>query len=89
MTFGVFYLASVAFMARRVPHHLRASGQGLFAAVTFGIGGLVGYTTSGAAYALLGGPALFGVAALLEVVAALFVLQSSPAPTPASEPKPV
>jgi PPP family 3-phenylpropionic acid transporter len=89
MTFGVFYLASVAFMARRVPHHLRASGQGLFAAVTFGIGGLVGYTSSGAAYALLGGPALFAVAGLLEVVAALFVLQSSPAPTNVHEPEPV
>jgi PPP family 3-phenylpropionic acid transporter len=68
-----------------VPTHLRASGQGLFAAVTFGVGGLVGYTTSGAAYALLGGPALFAVAGLLEVVAALFVLQSSPT----SEPEPV
>jgi PPP family 3-phenylpropionic acid transporter len=80
LTFGVFYLASVAFMARRVPPHLRASGQGLFAAVTFGVGGLMGYATSGAGYSLLGGHALFGVAGLLEVVAALLVLQSSAAP---------
>ncbi len=82
MTFGVFYLSSVAFMARRVPPHLRASGQGLFAAVTFGIGGLMGHTLSGVGYSLLGGHALFGVAGLLELVAVLFVLQSSPAITP-------
>jgi PPP family 3-phenylpropionic acid transporter len=81
MTFGVFYVASVAFMARRVPPHLRASGQGLFAAVTFGIGGLLGHTLSGAGYALLGGHSLFGVAGLLEIVAVLLVLQSSPVPT--------
>ncbi|HEX8703770.1 MAG TPA: MFS transporter [Myxococcaceae bacterium] len=83
MTFGVFYVASVAFMARRVPPHLRASGQGLFAAVTFGIGGLLGHTLSGAGYSLLGGHALFGVAGLLELGAVFLVLQSSPAPTPA------
>jgi PPP family 3-phenylpropionic acid transporter len=83
LTFGIFYVASVAFMARRVPPHLRASGQGLFAAVTFGVGGLLGYATSGAGYALLGGQALFAVAGVLEVVAALFVLQSSSAPVQA------
>jgi len=84
MTFGVFYVASVAFMARRVPPHLRASGQGLFAAVTFGVGGLVGNMLSGAGFHLLGGHALFAVAGLLEVVAVLLVLQSSPAPLPPS-----
>jgi PPP family 3-phenylpropionic acid transporter len=89
MTFGVFYLASVAFMARRVPPHLRASGQGLFAAVTFGVGGLVGYAASGAAYSLLGGHALFGVAGVLALGAALLVLQSSPASGPAHPPESV
>ena len=86
MTFGVFYVASVAFMARRVPTHLRASGQGLFAAVTFGIGGLLGNTLSGAGFALLGGHGLFGVAGLLELVAVILVLQSSPAHTPSHAP---
>lgn len=88
MTFGVFYLASVAFMARRVPQHLRASGQGLFAAVTFGIGGLVGFTSSGAGYSLLGGGhALFAVAGVLEIIAALLVLQASPAPSLQAQPE--
>jgi PPP family 3-phenylpropionic acid transporter len=90
MTFGVFYVASVAFMARRVPQHLRASGQGLFAAATFGVGGLVGFASSGAAYSLLGGGhALFAVASGLEVVAALLVLQASPAPGPQHPPEPI
>jgi MFS transporter, PPP family, 3-phenylpropionic acid transporter len=88
MTFGVFYIASVAFMARRVPQHLRATGQGLFAAVTFGVGGLIGFATSGAGYSLLGGGhALFGVAGVLEVVAAVLVLQASPTPGPEHAPE--
>lgn len=86
MTFGIFYVSSVAFMARRVPQHLRASGQGLFAAVTFGVGGLVGFSSAGAAYSLLGGGhALFAVAAVLELIAAVLVLQASPARTPTTQ----
>jgi PPP family 3-phenylpropionic acid transporter len=89
MSFGVFYVASVAFMARRVPEHLRASGQGLFAAVTFGIGGLIGFSASGAGYALLGGGhALFAVAGVVEVIAAVLVLQASPAASgPTAQPE--
>ncbi|MFP2933572.1 MFS transporter [Pyxidicoccus sp. 3LG] len=78
LTFGAFYVASVAFLARRVPPELRASGQALFAAVTFGLGGLVGYASSGAAYDWLGGHRLFAVAAVLEVVAITLVLQAAP-----------
>jgi PPP family 3-phenylpropionic acid transporter len=78
MTFGAFYVASIAFVARHVPPHLRASGQGLFAAITFGLGGLVGNTTAGAGYDWLGGHRLFAVAAGLELLAALLVLRISP-----------
>jgi PPP family 3-phenylpropionic acid transporter len=86
ITFGVFYVSSVAFMARRVPQHLRASGQGLFAAVTFGVGGLVGFSASGAGFSLLGGGhALFAVAGVLEILAAVLVLQASPALHPAEQ----
>jgi PPP family 3-phenylpropionic acid transporter len=86
-TFGAFYVASIAFMARRVPPHLRASGQALFASVTFGLGGLVGYVSAGAGYDWLGGHRLFAVAAVLEGVAAALVLRASPpAPSgPASD----
>ncbi|HEX8826122.1 MAG TPA: MFS transporter [Archangium sp.] len=82
MTFGAFYVASIAFVARRVPPHLRASGQGLFAAVTFGLGGLVGYATAGAGYDWLGGHRLFAVAAVLELLAAALVLRISPEKPP-------
>ncbi len=87
LTFGAFYVACVAFLARRVPPELRASGQALFAAVTFGVGGLVGYASSGAAYDWLGGHRLFAVAGVLELAAAVLVLQASPPPE--GEPLPV
>ncbi|MFP2908264.1 MFS transporter [Pyxidicoccus sp. 3LFB2] len=80
LTFGAFYVACVGFLARRVPPELRASGQALFAAVTFGVGGLVGYASSGAAYDWLGGHRLFAMAAVLELGAVLLVLQASPPP---------
>jgi len=83
LTFGAFYVASVAFLSRRVPPELRASGQALFAAVTFGFGGLVGYVSSGAGYDWLGGHRLFAVAGALELVAALLVLRAVGAPAPA------
>jgi PPP family 3-phenylpropionic acid transporter len=78
MTFGAFYVTGIAFLARRVPPHLRASGQGLFSALTFGLGGLVGYTTAGAGYDWLGGHRLFAVAGVLELAAAALVLRISP-----------
>jgi MFS transporter, PPP family, 3-phenylpropionic acid transporter len=82
MTFGAFYVASIAFLARRIPPHLRASGQGLFAALTFGLGGLVGYATAGAGYDWLGGHRLFAVAGVLELAAAALVLRISPEELP-------
>ncbi len=54
-TFGAFYVGAIAFLARRVPVAQRASGQALFASVTFGLGGLVGYLSAGAGYDWLSG----------------------------------
>jgi MFS transporter, PPP family, 3-phenylpropionic acid transporter len=82
LTFGAFYVASISFLARRVPPHLRASGQGLFTALTFGLGGLVGYSTAGAGYDWLGGHRLFAAAGLLELAAAALVLRISPEEPP-------
>ncbi|WNG58929.1 MFS transporter [Archangium gephyra] len=78
LSFGVFYVASIAFVVRRVPPHLRASGQGLFAAITFGLGGLVGYSSAGAGYDWLGGHRLFAAATVLELAAAALVLRIPP-----------
>jgi PPP family 3-phenylpropionic acid transporter len=74
LTFGAYYVASVEYLARRVPPELRATGQGLLVAITFGLGGLVGYVGGGAGYDLLGGHRLFAVAAVLEVAAAVLAL---------------
>ena len=50
LTFGAFYLASVAYMSQAAPGSLRATGQSLYVAATFGIGGLVGYLGTGAGF---------------------------------------
>jgi len=84
LTFGAFYVASLALLARRVPAGLKASGQALFVAVTFGVGGIVGYAASGLGYDWLGGHRLFAVAATLEVLAAIIVLGVHPPPPPGS-----
>jgi PPP family 3-phenylpropionic acid transporter len=91
LTFGAFYLAAVAWMAERAPASLRATGQSLFVACTFGIGGLVGYMGSGRAYDALGGGPLFALAAGLEWLPVLALwwlgapVPAVPAAAPASE----
>jgi PPP family 3-phenylpropionic acid transporter len=75
LTFGAFYIAAVSFLARTIPPERRARGQGLFGAVTFGAGGLVGFAVSGVGFDALGGPGLFAAAAAAEIVAALLVLR--------------
>lgn len=90
LTFGAFYLAAVAWMAARAPGSLRATGQALFVACTFGVGGLVGYLGSGRTYDAVGGAKLFALAAGLEwlPVLALWWL-GSPAAANNAEGRPV
>jgi PPP family 3-phenylpropionic acid transporter len=64
-TFGVFYLAGVQTMDTFVPDGLRATAQGIFASVTFGLGGLVGNALAGLLYEPLGMDRLYMVAAVL------------------------
>jgi PPP family 3-phenylpropionic acid transporter len=68
-TFGVFYLAGVQTMDALVPDGLRATAQGVFASVTFGVGGLVGNTLAGLLYEPLGMARLYMVAAALAAAA--------------------
>lgn len=70
-TFGVFYLAAVQTVDGLVPDGLRASAQGLFASVTFGLGGLVGNTLGGLLYEPLGMAWLYGAAATVSAAGAL------------------
>lgn len=68
LTFGAFYVTAVGQVARLAPDSLRATGQSLFASVTFGLGGLIGFTGSGVLYDLMGGHRLFALAGVLELV---------------------
>ena len=80
-TFGAFYLAAVAHMAEQAPGSLRATAQAMFAAATFGVGGVIGYRVSGALYDRLGGSTLFLIAAgmaLLPLVPLAFARPREP-----------
>ena len=81
LTFGAFYLASVAYMAQAAPGSLRATGQSLYVAATFGIGGLVGYLGTGAGFDALGGHRLFAVASGAALLPALLLKFVNPAQT--------
>lgn len=87
-TFGVFFLAGTDFIFHRVPAHLRATGQGLFFSLSFGLGGFLGNSMSGVAYESLGA-AIYLAAAGVELIALLIVLavrRSAPAGSPAMSP---
>ena len=73
-TFGAFYVAAVTYIASRVPAGARASGQGQFTSIAFGLGGLVGFALGGLGYDHLGGRGLFVAAAVVEVLAVALVL---------------
>lgn len=54
LSFGVFYLSAVGRVEALARPGLRATAQGVFAAVTFGVGGLVGNLAAGLGYESLG-----------------------------------
>ncbi len=83
-TFGAFYVGAVGWMTQAAPPSLRATGQALFAATTFGIGGVLGFRAAGALYDALGGHQLFALAAGLELVPAALVALALRAPREAA-----
>jgi PPP family 3-phenylpropionic acid transporter len=64
-TFGVFYLAAVEQADAFAPEGLRATAQGLFASVAFGLSGLLGNALSGVLYQPLGMARLYAAAAVV------------------------
>ncbi len=74
LTYGVFMLAAYGYLTALVPPQMRATGQALFASVTWGMGGAIGYLAAGRLYDLFSGGALFRVAAALELLPALLAL---------------
>ncbi len=73
LTFGAFYLSAVTWMVERAPGSLRATGQALFVAATFGVGGIVGYRGSGMLYDALQGHRLFAVASVVALLPVLVI----------------
>jgi PPP family 3-phenylpropionic acid transporter len=88
LTFGAFYLASVGYLSKHAPGSLRATGQALFAAATFGVGGVIGYRVSGALYDALGGPKLFAVATTLALLPIVPLLLATRLEVQAERPRP-
>ncbi len=73
-TFGLFWGASIAALARLVPARLRATGQALFSAIVFGAGNALGYWLSGLGYDAFGGVRpLYAYAGLVEILLLLAV----------------
>ncbi|MFO0725270.1 MAG: MFS transporter [Myxococcota bacterium] len=81
LSFGMFYTAAIASLIRTVPAELRATGQGLFMAATFGIGGGVGTVMFGEFFQRMEGPALFSLAAGADVLAGMVLLLSELRPS--------
>lgn len=75
LTFGVTYLASVHLMDSEAPPALRASGQALYAAVAFGLAGLLGNGLAGLLAEGLALETLFRLSGLVALLGtALFLV---------------
>jgi PPP family 3-phenylpropionic acid transporter len=69
LTFGLYWAAAIRMLEHLIPSRLRATGQTLYNAITFAIGGAVGYRVAGFGYDRLGGAGpVYAWAALVEVV---------------------
>ncbi len=70
-TFGAFHIAAVTRTHRLFPADLRASGQSLYAGLTFGLGTVVGTFASGWLFDTVGPWKMYGVSGLVALLAAL------------------
>jgi PPP family 3-phenylpropionic acid transporter len=69
ITFGYYWGATVKALSKLVPSHLRATGQALFGAIAFSLGGAIGYPLAGYAYDRFGGAApVYACASVTELV---------------------
>jgi len=74
LTFGAFYLASVQIVDERVRPDLRATGQGLYAAWVFGVGGVAGNSLAGLLFDRMVLPGLYRLSALVALGATILCL---------------
>jgi MFS transporter, PPP family, 3-phenylpropionic acid transporter len=88
-SFGVLWIAGVAYARELAPAGSRAVAQGLFLAVTGGLGGFAGSLLGGATYDALGGAGTFLVAAAFTALAAVLFAAWRPLPVAVPVPVPV
>jgi PPP family 3-phenylpropionic acid transporter len=69
LSFTAFYVASLTFIDRRVPPHLRTTGQTLFYGATFGLGSWAGAIFFGMLYDYLNIRGMFLIAGLVCAIA--------------------
>jgi MFS transporter, PPP family, 3-phenylpropionic acid transporter len=79
-SFGVLWIAGVAYARELAPQGSRAVAQGLFLAVTGGLGGFAGSLLGGVTYDALGGAGTFLVAAAFTALAAVLLAVWRPTP---------
>jgi PPP family 3-phenylpropionic acid transporter len=79
-SFGVLWVAGVAYARELAPEGSRAVAQGLFLAVSGGLGGFAGSLLGGVTYDGLGGAGMFLVAAAFTALAALLLALWRPVP---------
>lgn len=84
-SFGVLWIAGVAYARELAPPGRRAVAQGLFLAVTGGLGGFAGSLLGGVTYDLLGGAGTFLVASAFTGLAALLLAVWRPRPALAAQ----
>lgn len=80
-SFGLFHVAAVTHTHGLMPPALRATGQGLYSSLSFGLGLTVATYLSGALYAPLGAPTLFAMSAVAAAAAGVLAL-TLPVPRP-------
>lgn len=82
-SFAVLWIAGVSYARELAPAGRRAVAQGLFAAVTSGLGSFIGNISGGAIYDAWGGSAVFLLgAAVMAAAALLLTLWRPPAAAP-------
>jgi PPP family 3-phenylpropionic acid transporter len=69
ITFAAFYLSSMAILDEMAPASLRATSQGMYSALTFGLGSFLGGLGSGFLFDQFGMAFLFRVSSLLALIA--------------------
>ncbi len=67
LTFGAFFMSSIAMLTRRIPDGLRSSGQALFYLSVFGLGAILGNSASGYIFDAVSVVLTYQVAAVMEL----------------------